>query len=274
VNLLPAAFPQDVYSTVAALVRKRVDEDAKDGHPQALLLRGKIERKIVKQTVMTSVYGVTFIGARQQIQSAMKLRGVCKDQDLWKSSSYIAKLTFAALREMFTTARAIMDWLGICAREIAKHGHPVRWETPLGLPIVQPYKKASKTRELVKTLLQTITLKPEEELPVNVHKQKTAFPPNYIHSLDSTHMFLTAIRMNELNLTYASVHDSYWTHAASVDDMNVVLREKFIELHQEPILGRLLEYWKREFPDVTLPPVPVRGGLDLSKVAESPYFFN
>jgi hypothetical protein len=27
-----------------------------------------IDRKVVKQTVMTSVYGVTFIGARQQLQ--------------------------------------------------------------------------------------------------------------------------------------------------------------------------------------------------------------
>lgn len=29
-------------------------------------------RKVVKQTVMTSVYGVTFIGARQQIENRLK----------------------------------------------------------------------------------------------------------------------------------------------------------------------------------------------------------
>jgi len=27
-------------------------------------LKGKVNRKVIKQTVMTSVYGVTFIGAR------------------------------------------------------------------------------------------------------------------------------------------------------------------------------------------------------------------
>lgn len=27
-------------------------------------LKGKVSRKVIKQTVMTSVYGVTFIGAR------------------------------------------------------------------------------------------------------------------------------------------------------------------------------------------------------------------
>jgi len=274
VNLLPAAFPQDVYSTVAALVRKRVDEDAKDGHPQALLLQGKIERKIVKQTVMTSVYGVTYIGARQQIANAMQDRGVVRDGDLWKASSYIAKLTFAALREMFVCARAIMDWLGICAKEIAKKGHTVKWETPLGLPIVQPYKKEKGTRDHIKTLVQKVCLKSDEHLPINVHKQKSAFPPNYIHSLDSSHMLLTASSMKENNLTYASVHDSYWTHAATVDQMNIVLRQKFIELHSEPILERLLDYFKRNYPDCTFPPVPPRGELDLNKVMESPYFFN
>jgi len=29
-------------------------------------------------------------------------------------------------------------------------------------------------------------------LPVNKNKQKSAFPPNYVHSLDSTHMMYTA----------------------------------------------------------------------------------
>lgn len=38
----------------------------------AILLNGRVTRKIVKQTVMTSVYGVTFIGARDQIRNAMK----------------------------------------------------------------------------------------------------------------------------------------------------------------------------------------------------------
>lgn len=31
-----------------------------------------IDRKVVKQTVMTSVYGVTYIGARKQIQARLQ----------------------------------------------------------------------------------------------------------------------------------------------------------------------------------------------------------
>lgn len=32
------------------------------------------------------------------------------------------------------------------------------------------------------------------------------------------------------------VHDSYWTHACDVNEMNRILREKFVELYEIPIL--------------------------------------
>lgn len=48
--------------------------------------------------------------------------------------------------------------------------------------------------------------------------------------------------MNEQDkLTFASVHDSYWTHATSVDEMSVILRDTFIDLHSQDILGKLRE---------------------------------
>lgn len=40
-------------------------------------------------------------------------------------------------------------------------------------------------------------------------------------------------------IAFASVHDSYWTHACDVDEMSVVLRDTFIELHSQDILGKL-----------------------------------
>jgi hypothetical protein len=42
-------------------------------------------------------------------------------------------------------------------------------------------------------------------------------------------------------IAFASVHDSYWTHACSVDEMSVILRDTFIDLHSQDILGKLRE---------------------------------
>ncbi|KAL1483341.1 hypothetical protein MTO96_012748 [Rhipicephalus appendiculatus] len=63
VNLQPADRPQDVYSGVAALVEQERQKDAANGLQIAKVLEGHIKRKVVKQTVMTVVYGVTRFGA-------------------------------------------------------------------------------------------------------------------------------------------------------------------------------------------------------------------
>lgn len=137
----------------------------------------------------------------------------------------------------------------------------VIWTTPLGLPVVQPYRKVN--RKQIMTALQTVYISdpnsPSEGMSlsfdlrlgasgsltlhftnkVNTSKQASAFPPNFIHSLDATHMMLTALECKVHNLTFASVHDSYWTHAATIDKMSEIIRETFIALHESDILGKL-----------------------------------
>lgn len=162
---------------------------------------------------MTTVYGVTFVGATKQIRNAMKDRNICAEDELWRCSHYIAKHVFASIGEVFKEAQTIMSWLTECARIIGKAGYVVKWKTPLGLPVVQPYKKTNGHSTFVKTIVQTICLaKDPEEIPVNSMRQRSAFPPNYVHSLDSTHMMMTALEMDKLNLTFAAVHDRYPTY--------------------------------------------------------------
>ncbi len=46
----------------------------------------------MKQTVMTSVYGVTFVGAQIQILSRLKERGLLADSiDMYRAAAYAAK---------------------------------------------------------------------------------------------------------------------------------------------------------------------------------------
>lgn len=51
VNLDVTERPSDVYTYVARMLDARVDADAEAGDEMAQLIRGKISRKIVKQTV-------------------------------------------------------------------------------------------------------------------------------------------------------------------------------------------------------------------------------
>ena len=69
----------------------------------------------------------------------------------------------------------------------------VIWTTPLGLPVVQPYRKAAKKQ--IMTALQTVYVTdPHQPTEVSTIKQSAAFPPNFVHSLDATHMYLTALQ--------------------------------------------------------------------------------
>ncbi|XP_078438342.1 DNA-directed RNA polymerase 3, chloroplastic-like [Wolffia australiana] len=278
VNLVDGEKPADVYSRIASRVLETIrrdsekDPDTDSVASLARILLNQVDRKLVKQTVMTSVYGVTYVGAREQIKRRLEERGLINDDKLlYRVSCYAAKVTLAALEEMFQSARGIMSWLTTCAKIIASQNEPVRWTSPLGLPIVQPYVKSE--RHLIKTSLQVLSLQRDSDT-VAVKRQATAFPPNFVHSLDGSHMMMTAIACRNAGLEFAGVHDSFWTHACDVDQMNRILREQFVELYNTQILENLLESFQSSFPALTFPPLPDRGELDLREILTSTYFFN
>ncbi|CAL6269876.1 unnamed protein product [Bathycoccus prasinos] len=286
VNLVPADRGADVYTGIANVLRGIVqkdiencdykDEESVERMKLAKLLIDQVDRKLVKQTVMTSVYGVTFVGARMQISARLKERvGFESESVRYRVAAYAAKRTLDALNDMFQNAREVMGWLTHCASVVTKVNAPVQWTTPLGLPVLQPYR--NQTQKSVRTLLQTFVLRSEDEKQkVNKSKQRSAFPPNYIHSIDSTHMMMTALECSRANITFAGVHDSFWTHAGDVPVMSRILREKFIELHETPLLDNLYEELKSTYPEVAgefLPP-PEYGDLDIETVRDSAYFFS
>ncbi|CAJ2513715.1 Uu.00g018340.m01.CDS01 [Anthostomella pinea] len=294
VNLEPGDRPADVYSAVADLVKESIAQDLKDDSFLAKAVDGKITRKVVKQTVMTNVYGVTFVGARNQVLKQIDAAYPHIQEETgipaMLLASYVATKIFKALSSMFRGAHDIQYWLGECAGRVCRALTPeqldrlaaapdvdaapkkktrstkaapkksratfnelisqcrstIVWTTPLRMPVVQPYRK-SGTR-VIPTCLQDLTLQiPERSDPVNRRKQLQAFPPNFIHSLDASHMLLSALECDELGLSFAAVHDSFWTHAADTDVMNRVLRDAFIRIHGEDVIGRLASEFKARY---------------------------
>lgn len=61
------------------------------------------------------------------------------------AANYLSQKVFESLNEMFTSATEIQEWFVECAKVISKDGGDyVKWITPLGLPVVQPYAKQQK----------------------------------------------------------------------------------------------------------------------------------
>ena len=281
VNLEPGDRPSDIYTAVAEMIKVEIAEEAAQGSEIARLLNGRLTRKMVKQPVMTNVYGVTYAGAknqvRRQLDAALTDFPNTDTVNLDIASRYITSKIFKSLSTMFSGAHDIQFWLANCANRISDSltpeqidwmeerakgivepspynskgigkkskkrqetlfRSPVIWTTPLKMPVVQPYRDTPSTT--VETNLQRICIYAVSEGdPVNKRKQCQGFPPNFIHSLDATHMILSALKCNEVGLTFAAVHDSFWTHAADVDTMSGILRDAFIRMHSEDIIGRL-----------------------------------
>jgi DNA-directed RNA polymerase len=288
VNLEPGVRPSDIYTAVAEIVKAGIATEAAQGKELAKALDGKVTRKVVKQTVMTNVYGVTFTGAKRQVRKQLDelVESFPETYDVNRAlaAPYIARKIFQALATMFNGAHDIQYWLTDCAARISESlapeqvdyierdskgekppnffktiqlkGNPkdeltsfkstVIWTTPLKMPVVQPYRKKSSRR--IETNLQKITIMNRSAAdPVHKAKQLQAFPPNFIHSLDATHMFLTALKCNEVGLTFASIHDSFWTHAGDVNTMNCIIRDAFIRMHSEDIIGRLAAEFRARY---------------------------
>jgi DNA-directed RNA polymerase len=162
-----------------------------------LMKDNMVNRKVIKQTVMTSVYGVTLVGARDQIKKQLKETNAFDPQTLFDVSMYLAKKTIESIGDLFKEANQIKEWLTKCALVISKNGSSVRWKTPMGLPCVQPYKKISDI-DIIKTHSMGVAVSSDYDTqPVNARKQGSAFPPNFIHSLDSCHMMLTCMKAVE-----------------------------------------------------------------------------
>ncbi|THC98534.1 hypothetical protein EYZ11_001964 [Aspergillus tanneri] len=280
VNLEPSDRPSDVYTGVAEFVKEAVAREAARGDPLAKMLNGRITRKIVKQTVMTNVYGVTFMGAMKQVRKQLVDHYPdLSNEEKKQGSLYIARKIFEALGTMFNGAHEIQYWLGDCASRITQSLSPdqieeiakealmpvekptlpgpkpsvpkktqndpskkfrttVIWTTPLGLPVVQPYR-VRKARRINTTLQDLSIVDMHSGVTVSKRKQLQAFPPNFIHSLDATHMIMSATACHRSGLTFSAVHDSFWTHASDVDNMNQILREAFVRMHSDDVVKRL-----------------------------------
>lgn len=142
VNLYPSDRPQDVYSVVANMVDEYRKIDADAGNEVAKALEGHVSRKVMKQTVMTTVYGVTKFGARLQIARQLSDLKDFDQKYVWSGSLYLVEKTFMSLQSMFESAKEIQNWFTDCARVITiRCNQYIEWVTPLGLPVIQPYSK-------------------------------------------------------------------------------------------------------------------------------------
>lgn len=289
VNLVPSDKPSDIYAAVAQVASKWIEVDAKEGKPEALALLGKVNRKLTKSNTMTKPYGVSAYGMRDQVLEALK-KGVKEGWltfpeelladrlGLVNLANYLGTLNYKAIDQVVVAAKEAMDWLQKTARVVASNGLPITWVSPIGLPVIQDYRKTiGKRVNFGAGGLQKFTLTYEGD-ELDKRKQSNGISPNFVHSCDASHMMFTILDCKENGIRHFSfIHDSFGCHASDMPIMTTVLRSAFVKMYSRDVLGEFREAIIEQLQGTDLakevPPLPPMGTLDLEAVNQSEYFF-
>jgi DNA-directed RNA polymerase len=276
VNLMPGDVPSDVYQVVAdAVVAELKGMD--DPMAKAWLDFG-ITRKIAKRPVMTLPYGSTYYAVGDFIMEAVTEKvGASMEHPfpgtLHEAVVWLKPFMWDAIKKAIPGARLTMDWLQGSVGEASKANLPVSWHTPDGFHVIQAYKDVTTKQVSLRVSGGRVSI--ATEVPTDKilpSKQKSAIAPNFVHSLDGCHMRMYVNKANAAGITaHVMIHDSYGTHAADVDMMDLLIREAFVEMYSQDVTKPLLDSLAAQgtpYDD----PLTV-GNFDINQVMDSPYFF-
>lgn len=303
VNLLPADKPQDIYSRVADIVNKQLQQDAITGTPDTTeeMDNGKlytrlgtkslaqqwlaygVDRKVTKRSVMTLAYGSKEYGFKDQIledtidPAIVEGRGsmfVAPQQ----AARYMAKLIWNAVRQVVVKAVEGMEWLQKMAHLVTKEGQVVTWVTPMGLPVQQSYMQCKS--EVFRMRFSGIDKRFyvfDTTGDIDKRAQAQGVAPNFIHSMDAAHLQLTVnMAYNRGIRHFAMIHDSYGTCLAHAGLMFRTVREAFVKMYTD---NDVLQQFQHDMEMLIqhgdkIPKIPEKGNLDIHVVTDSLYAFH
>ena len=267
----------DIYTFIANAAMEKIkedlnSEDEKTRHLAEFALKAGISRSMAKRPIMTQVYSATLHSAQEYVGDGLKDVLAEKEMDYPVEYSpmvyraYIARKLFDSLEVAVPSAVHGMAWLKECSKEACTDTGLV-WTTPTGFRVHHDYQLYKDTRVKLNVLgVNLVTVRAYGE-GVSKVRATNAVSPNFVHSLDATHLLMTGERMRKKGLQMQCIHDSFGTHACDVDVLQQELREAFVELYSMPIAERF-----KEEIGATIE-APGRGSLDIREVLDSPYFF-
>ena len=273
---MQAGPKQDIYAKVAATALQAIKLDTEDSDPEVRgmalwWLQTGIPRGMAKKPVMTYVYSATLRGVAEFIEAYVEdeMPGVMwPDQTKSRQySTYAARKLFQGIAATVPAADAAMHWL----REVAgsmPSGKPMQWTTPLGFKVQHDYRKYETNDVWLKSCGVKVISAREYTDDTNRLQMQNAISPNFVHSMDATHLGLTALRMRDSSLSMVGIHDSFGTHMCDIDALHEHTRAAFVSMYYRTNpLGEFL--W--DVAGVGEP--PMRGDFNILDVKDSEFFF-
>ena len=231
-----------------------------------------IDRNVTKRSTMCEAYGLTFYGIQKYIRMEGHLDWVPKETR-GGAIVELARAIKAALDQTLMNSNSGKAWLKEVSDVCSGLGQHLTWVTPSGFKVVHYYTKTQTRRSIAKLFnSKELNFFVRTDDP-NPRSARQAIAPNFIHSLDAAHMFLTIDRMIGYDIEdFCMIHDSYGCHPNFVPVMRDLIREEFLRMHRYNCLEQF-KYDVEKSLGVNLPDPPTQGSFDLETVIDSEYFF-
>lgn len=267
-----------------------------------------VSRSVTKRPTMTLCYGASKFGFADQILEDTVYPALAHNPLSFskpsQASRYMAGLIWDSLKGVVVKAVEAMEWLQTASGLLAKDKNiegknlPTTWITPAGFPVKQKYPKvrvkrlntvlsgsikifdttSGSTEEATEgSVLRLAFAEPTDE--IDSRKQKQGIAPNFVHSMDASHLMLTVCACVDKGVNaFAMIHDSYGVPAGHGSIMFTTVREVFVSTYTEnDVLQDLHDHICNLLSSKMLkdlPEVPTKGNLDLDCTKESMYAFS
>ncbi len=277
-NLFWEGAPEkaDLYMDVKRRTDERVIQDLdKEEYviQSTYWTENAITRSMTKRPSMTYFYSATVRSCSEYVFHGASDEGYAgtDTHSLWNLSCYLAPRMRQAIEEANPAAAEVMQYLQSLARRVPTDKH-LQWVTPLGGLVMNRYSSKDEVRVRIDCMnLSAVLVNNQNYAVCNRRKAASGIAPNFVHSLDSTHLMMVILAFAG---DIVPIHDSLATHAADVDAMHRIIREQFVHLYKEhDPLGDITRAAAAAGADLTDLDMPAMGTLDLDLVLESPFFF-
>lgn len=220
---------------------------------------GLLNRKITKSGVMTTPYSVVKFGLTDQLFDFFSKLDDKIEQG--EANTYNKELTKGKSLQFFTNVleysiekvlkgvtegmNYLQELVRIFYSSPLNSENQIKWKTPLGFTIVNEYKLQSQIR--VNTFMGDVKYKwqlDEDKKEMNKNKNSSSIAPNFIHSLDSTHLMMVVNKARKEGMEdFKVIHDSFGTHLADSERFHKIINEEFYNLYND---NDVLENFKND----------------------------
>lgn len=244
-------IPLDIYGIIAEAAQTASTNDIHT-------IIGKYGRKMSKNPVMITGYGA---GEDTIISNTGKFL-VAKHEDASLADA-IGKAYTSAIEQNAGAVKSLTGALkGRVEKAVINGATRFEWTTADGFVASTEYRDIECNR--IRAGVFNALVRNMFPAPLDEVKTIGAMAPNFIHSIDATHLRLV---INNCGHDLVTVHDSIGSHASTYFDTARVIREQFVAVHDFDALDNLCSSMGMRTPKF-------RGDYSASEALKSSYIFS